>query len=249
MKTNKYAGTKTEANLRAAFAGESQARNQYTFFASVAKKEGYEQMAALFLKTAENEKEHAKMWFKECPGYRLHRTICSPPLRAKTTSGPTCTILSPRPQRKRAFPSWRRSSASSARSNAITKSATARCCATSRPPRSLKRARSRSGSAATAATSSSAPRPRRLPHLQPPPELLRNPRGELLRIDKLTEPQAVPAALVFTYSFCQQDADRRALALFAMKLDCTVMILHGVLDDGKAEPVPPLAFEWLFSTR
>ena len=61
---SKYAGTKTEANLRAAFAGESQARNQYTFFASVAKKEGYEQMAALFLKTAENEKEHAKLWFK-----------------------------------------------------------------------------------------------------------------------------------------------------------------------------------------
>ena len=59
---NKYAGTKTENNLRAAFAGESQARNQYTFFASVAKKEGYEQMAALFLKTAENEKEHAKLW-------------------------------------------------------------------------------------------------------------------------------------------------------------------------------------------
>ena len=65
---NKYAGTKTEANLRAAFAGESQARNQYTFFASVAKKEGYEQMAALFLKTAENEKEHAKLWFKELNG-------------------------------------------------------------------------------------------------------------------------------------------------------------------------------------
>ena len=62
---SKYAGTKTEANLRAAFAGESQARNQDTFFASVAKKEGYEQMAALFLKTAENEKEHAKLWFKE----------------------------------------------------------------------------------------------------------------------------------------------------------------------------------------
>ena len=65
---SKYAGTKTEANLRAAFAGESQARNQYTFFASVAKKEGYEQMAALFLKTAENEKEHAKLWFKELNG-------------------------------------------------------------------------------------------------------------------------------------------------------------------------------------
>ena len=58
-------GTKTEENLRSAFAGESQARNKYTYFASVAKKEGYEQIAELFLKTAENEKEHAKMWFKE----------------------------------------------------------------------------------------------------------------------------------------------------------------------------------------
>ena len=65
---SKYAGTKTEKNLQAAFAGESQARNKYTYFASVAKKEGYEQMAELFLKTADNEKEHAKMWFKELEG-------------------------------------------------------------------------------------------------------------------------------------------------------------------------------------
>ena len=62
---NKYAGTKTEKNLREAFAGESQATNKYTYFASVAKKAGYEQIAALFLKTADNEKEHAKLWFKE----------------------------------------------------------------------------------------------------------------------------------------------------------------------------------------
>ena len=62
---NKYAGSKTEKNLWEAFAGESQARNKYTYFASVAKKNGYEQIAALFLKTADNEKEHAKMWFKE----------------------------------------------------------------------------------------------------------------------------------------------------------------------------------------
>ncbi len=61
-------GTKTEKNLMAAFAGESQARNKYTYFASVAKKEGYEQIAAIFLKTAENEKEHAKLWFKELGG-------------------------------------------------------------------------------------------------------------------------------------------------------------------------------------
>ena len=62
---SKYAGTKTEKNLWEAFAGESQARNKYTYFASVAKKAGYEQIAALFLKTADNEKEHAKLWFKE----------------------------------------------------------------------------------------------------------------------------------------------------------------------------------------
>ena len=62
---SKYTGTKTEKNLWEAFAGESQARNKYTYFASVAKKAGYEQIAALFLKTAENEKEHAKLWFKE----------------------------------------------------------------------------------------------------------------------------------------------------------------------------------------
>jgi len=67
-KKNPYAGTKTEKNLEAAFAGESQARNKYTYFASVAKKEGYEQISALFLKTADNEKEHAKMWFKELKG-------------------------------------------------------------------------------------------------------------------------------------------------------------------------------------
>ena len=68
MAANKYAGTQTEKNLQEAFAGESQARNKYTYFASVAKKEGYEQMSALFLKTADNEKEHAKMWFKELAG-------------------------------------------------------------------------------------------------------------------------------------------------------------------------------------
>ena len=65
---NKYSGTQTEKNLMDAFSGESQARNKYTYFASVAKKQGFEQIAALFLKTADNEKEHAKMWFKELEG-------------------------------------------------------------------------------------------------------------------------------------------------------------------------------------
>ena len=71
---SKYAGTQTEKNLEAAFAGESQARNKYTYFASKAKKDGYEQIAALFQKTADNEKEHAKMWYKE-----LHGGIASTP--------------------------------------------------------------------------------------------------------------------------------------------------------------------------
>ncbi len=65
---SKYTGTKTEANLQAAFAGESQARNKYTYFASVARKEGFEQIAAIFQATADNEKEHAKLWFKELEG-------------------------------------------------------------------------------------------------------------------------------------------------------------------------------------
>lgn len=62
---SKYSGTQTEKNLETAFAGESMARNKYTYFASKAKKEGFEQMAEIFLKTAENEKEHAKLWYKE----------------------------------------------------------------------------------------------------------------------------------------------------------------------------------------
>ena len=71
---NKYAGTKTEENLKAAFAGESQARNKYTYFASRAKKDGYEQIAAIFLETADNEKEHAKMWYKELHGGAVEDT-------------------------------------------------------------------------------------------------------------------------------------------------------------------------------
>ncbi len=68
VKAGKYTGTQTEKNLKAAFSGESEARNKYTYFASVAKKQGFEQIAALFLHTAENEKEHAKLWFKELNG-------------------------------------------------------------------------------------------------------------------------------------------------------------------------------------
>ena len=73
--SHKYEGTQTAKNLEAAFAGESQARNKYTYFASKAKKEGFEQIAALFLKTAENEKEHAKMWFKYLHGGAVPGTV------------------------------------------------------------------------------------------------------------------------------------------------------------------------------
>ena len=68
-------GTKTEANLMAAFAGESQARNKYTYYASQAKKDGYEQIAAIFEETAGNEKEHAKMWFKLLHGGKVPTTV------------------------------------------------------------------------------------------------------------------------------------------------------------------------------
>ncbi len=98
---NKYSGTQTEKNLIAAFAGESQARNKYTYFASKAKKEGYEQIAALFLKTADNEKEHAKIWFKELEGIGT---------TAKTTSGLICTRASQRQPRRRALTSSLKSS-------------------------------------------------------------------------------------------------------------------------------------------
>jgi len=73
MKT-KYSGTQTEKNLEAAFAGESQARNKYDFFASKAKKDGFEQIAAIFTETAANEKEHAKMWYKELHGGAVEDT-------------------------------------------------------------------------------------------------------------------------------------------------------------------------------
>ena len=78
-------GTKTEKNLLAAFAGESQARNRYTYFASVAKKEGYEQISAIFLETADNEKEHAKMFFKQLEGGDVEITASYPAGQIKDT--------------------------------------------------------------------------------------------------------------------------------------------------------------------
>ena len=110
MSENKYAGTQTEKNLQAAFAGESQARNKYTYFASVAKKEGMEQISALFLKTADNEKEHAKLWFKELGG--IGDTAANLAAAADGENYEwTDTMTSPRPQKKRASRLWRPSSA------------------------------------------------------------------------------------------------------------------------------------------
>ena len=95
-------GTKTERNLQEAFAGESQARNKYTYWASKAKKDGYQQIAAIFEETANNEKEHAKMWFKLLEGGSIRSTEENLPLpRVRISSGPTCTTAWPvRPKRK-----------------------------------------------------------------------------------------------------------------------------------------------------
>mgnify|MGYP000320377883 CR=1 FL=1 len=103
---NKYSGTKTEQNLRTAFSGESEARNKYTFFASVAKKEGYEQIAALFQKTADNEREHAKLWFKELNGIGDTAENLNQRPRVKTTSGQICMPVLQRLRRKRDLRSW-----------------------------------------------------------------------------------------------------------------------------------------------
>ena len=103
---NKYAGTQTEKNLREAFSGESQARNKYTYFASKAKKEGFEQISALFLKTADNEKEHAKMWFKELDGLGNTAENLASAADGENMSGQICMMDLPRRLRKRAFRSW-----------------------------------------------------------------------------------------------------------------------------------------------
>jgi len=127
MKETKYAGTQTEKNLMAAFAGESEARNKYTYFASKAKKEGYEQIAALFLKTADNEKEHAKLWFKELNG--IGDTAENLLSAARTTSGRICTTALPKPPMRRASTSWHSVSVWSLPSKSTMRSVTAPCCA------------------------------------------------------------------------------------------------------------------------
>ena len=115
--TKPLAGTKTEKNLWTAFAGESQARNKYDYFAGVAKKEGFQQIAAIFEETAANEKAHAKIWFKELQG------IGNTAENLNTTNGPTCTKHSLRTLKKKASPNSLLNSAASAQSKNITKNA------------------------------------------------------------------------------------------------------------------------------
>ena len=120
-------GTKTEKNLWEAFAGESQARNRYTFFASVAKKEGYEQLAAIFEETAANEKEHAKMWFKALHGGSVPDTMTCLEMAAGGEHD-EWTEMYPRmakEAKEEGFPSWPPSSPWWPRSRRSTKSATA----------------------------------------------------------------------------------------------------------------------------
>ena len=123
MKQTKYSGTQTEKNLLAAFAGESEARNKYTFFASTAKKQGFEQIAALFLKTAENEKEHAKLWFKELQGIGDTAENLESAAEGENYE---CMKALRKPPMRRAFRSSRIVSASSPQSKNTMRSATAR---------------------------------------------------------------------------------------------------------------------------
>lgn len=107
---NKYSGTKTEENLRTAFSGESQARNKYTYFASKAKKDGFEQIADLFLKTADNEKEHAKMWFKELNGIGTTAENLVSAAEGENFEWKICMPSSQKLPKKKALPNWLKSS-------------------------------------------------------------------------------------------------------------------------------------------
>ena len=164
---------RTEQNLLKAFAGESQARNRYTFYAKIAKKEGYEQIAAIFIETAMNEEQHAKIFFKYLEGGVVEITATYPAgslngttaenllgrrRTARTRSGPTCTRPSPTSPTLRASPRSPGASARSPRSRRTTRSATASCWPTSTTTRSSRRKRRSPGSAASAASCTRGPR-------------------------------------------------------------------------------------------
>ena len=183
MKTNKYSGTKTEQNLRTAFSGESEARNKYTFFASTAKKEGYEQIAALFQKTADNEKEHAKMWFKELQGIGSTADNLLSAAEGENYEWTDMYDSFAKTAEEEGFPELAQKFRlvgeierhHEARYRALLRNVEA---AKVFEKSEVKVWECRNCGHIVVGTKA----PRRLPHLQPPPELLRSPRGELLRI-------------------------------------------------------------------
>lgn len=150
MAANKYAGTQTEKNLQEAFAGESQARNKYTYFASVARKEGYEQMSALFLKTADNEKEHAKMWFRELAGIGDTKANLAQLQKVRIMSGQICMKALLKLLRKKGFLSLQPNSGQWERLRSTTKRDIVHFLKILKPHRYLKRAKLRYGNAVTA---------------------------------------------------------------------------------------------------
>lgn len=138
---NKYAGTQSEKNLMTAFAGESEARNKYTFFASVAKKQGFEQIAALFLKTADNEKEHAKLWFKELNGIGDTADNLKAAAAGENYEWTDMYDSFAKTAEEEASPNWLPGSAWWELLKSITKSATAPCCTTLKWQKCLPRAK------------------------------------------------------------------------------------------------------------
>ena len=149
--SNKYEGTQTEKNLQAAFAGESQARNKYTYFSSVAKKEGYEQISSIFLKTADNEKEHAKMWFKELNGIGCTADNLAAAADGENYEWTDMYDEFAKPQTRKDFMNWRRNFVWLAPLRRLTRKDTDSFFITLKLQLSLKRARLRYGSAETAA--------------------------------------------------------------------------------------------------
>lgn len=137
-------GSKTEQNLMTAFAGESQARNKYTYYAGKARKEGYNQIADLFEVTANNEKEHAKLWFKALHGGDLliRQRIWKMLPTVKTTNGPTCMPLSPKLPKKKASKKSPLNSKWSVKLKNAMKKDIANCCPTLKPVKFSKKAAS-----------------------------------------------------------------------------------------------------------
>ena len=124
-----FKGSRTQANLMAAFAGESQARNKYTYYASKAKKDGYEQIAAIFTETADNEKEHAKLWFKELNGIGDTAENLLSAAEGENYEWTDMYDALPKPPMRRASTSWHSVSVWSLPSKSTMRSATAPCCA------------------------------------------------------------------------------------------------------------------------